>query len=77
MNTLLGYLRQAGTAVRFLALATLVLGLLYPVAIFGLGQVIAPAQANGSILKDPAGNPVASARLVQTSADEKGVQDLK
>lgn len=77
MNTLLGYLRQAGTAVRFLALATLVLGLLYPVAIFGLGQVIAPAQANGSILKDSAGNPVASARLVQTSADEKGVQDLK
>jgi len=75
MNTLLGYLRQAGTAVRFLGLATLVLGLLYPVAVFGLGQVLAPAQANGSILKDAAGNPAASARLVQAPADEKGVQD--
>ena len=52
MNTLLGYLRQAGTAVRFLALATLILGLLYPVAVFGIGQALTPAQANGSILKD-------------------------
>ncbi|TSE15780.1 potassium-transporting ATPase subunit C [Arthrobacter sp. KBS0703] len=77
MNTLLGYLRQAGTAVRFLALATLVLGLLYPVAVFGLGQVLAPAQANGSILKDAAGNPAASTRLVQAPADEKGVQDQR
>lgn len=77
MNTLLGYLRQAGTAVRFLALATLVLGLLYPVAVFGLGQAIAPAQANGSILKDRTGTPAASARIVQTTADDQGVQDPK
>ncbi|CAH0126845.1 Potassium-transporting ATPase KdpC subunit [Arthrobacter sp. Bi83] len=77
MNTFLGYLRQAGTAVRFLALATLVLGLLYPISVFGLGQVLAPAQANGSILKDPAGHPAASALIAQTSADDQGAQDPK
>ncbi|HEY8702192.1 MAG TPA: potassium-transporting ATPase subunit C [Arthrobacter sp.] len=75
MNTFLGYLRQAGTALRFLVLATLVLGLLYPVAVFGLGQVIAPARANGSIVKDPAGNPAASSLIVQTKADDQGIQD--
>lgn len=75
MNTLTGYLRQAGTALRFLVLATLVLGVAYPVAVFGVGQLIAPYQANGSILKDKAGNPAASALIVQTAADANGIQD--
>ncbi|POH56892.1 potassium-transporting ATPase subunit KdpC [Arthrobacter glacialis] len=44
------YGRQLFTALRFLLCATLLLGLAYPVLIFGLGQVVAPAQANGSIL---------------------------
>ena len=57
MNTLTGYLRQAGTAVRFLLFATLVLGVAYPLAVFGVGQLIAPYQANGSIIKDGAGAP--------------------
>ncbi len=57
MNTLTGYLRQAGTALRFLLFATLVLGVAYPLAVFGAGQLIAPYQANGSIIKDPAGRP--------------------
>jgi K+-transporting ATPase ATPase C chain len=52
MNTLTGYLRQAGTALRFLFFATLVLGVAYPLAVFGAGQLIAPYQANGSIIKD-------------------------
>ncbi|WP_427015393.1 potassium-transporting ATPase subunit C [Pseudarthrobacter sp. P1] len=46
------YLRQLLTAVRFLLLATLVLGVLYPLAVFGAGQVVAPAQANGSIIRE-------------------------
>jgi len=75
MNTLTGYLRQAGTALRFLVLATLVLGLAYPLAIFGLGQLIAPYQANGSIITDDGGAPAASALIAQAAADENGVQD--
>ncbi|QCO98268.1 K(+)-transporting ATPase subunit C [Arthrobacter sp. 24S4-2] len=75
MNTLTGYLRQAGTALRFLLFATLVLGVAYPLAVFGAGQLIAPYQANGSIIKDSAGAPAASALIVQSSADDAGVQD--
>jgi K+-transporting ATPase ATPase C chain len=75
MNTITGYLRQAGTAVRFLVLATLVLGVAYPVAVFGAGQLIAPYQANGSIIKDDGGAPAASALIAQAAADDNGVQD--
>jgi len=75
MNTLTGYLRQAGTALRFLILATLVLGLAYPLAVFGLAQLIAPYQANGSIIRDDGGAPAASALIAQAAADENGVQD--
>lgn len=74
MNTLTGYLRQAGTAARFLLIATLVLGLAYPLAIFGIGQLIAPYQANGSILRTEDGTPAASALIAQ-AADDTGTQD--
>lgn len=75
MNTISGYLRQAGTAIRFLLLATIVLGLVYPLAVFGVGQLAVPFQANGSIVKDPDGGPAASALIAQTSADDSGTQD--
>lgn len=75
MNMLTGYLRQAGTALRFLFLATLVLGLAYPLSVFGVGQLIAPYQANGSIVKDGEGRAAASALIAQSSADDAGVQD--
>ena len=74
MNTITGYLRQAGTAVRFLFLATLVLGLAYPLAIFGVGHLIAPYQADGSILQDGGSAPAASALIVQATADDAGTQ---
>ncbi|NUU33091.1 potassium-transporting ATPase subunit KdpC [Arthrobacter sp. C9C5] len=75
MNTLSGYFRQAGTALRFLVFATLVLGVAYPLAVFGVGQLIAPYQANGSIIRDDAGAPAASALIAQAAADDNGVQD--
>ncbi|MGO4227429.1 potassium-transporting ATPase subunit KdpC [Arthrobacter sp. YAF34] len=75
MNALTGYLRQLGTAVRFLLFATLVLGVAYPLAVFGVGQLIAPYQANGSILKDSAGAPAASALIAQAAADDAGAQN--
>lgn len=75
MNTIFGFLRQGGTAIRFLLVTTLLLGVVYPLAVFGIGQVLAPAQANGSIIRDATGQPAASALIVQTAADSKGVQD--
>ncbi|GAA5190981.1 potassium-transporting ATPase subunit KdpC [Arthrobacter gyeryongensis] len=75
MNTLPGYLRQAGTALRFLLLATVVLGLIYPLAIFAIGQAVAPFQANGSIVRDSAGKPAASALMAQVSANDAGTQN--
>jgi potassium-transporting ATPase KdpC subunit len=77
MKTLTGYLRQAGTALRFLLLATVVLGLAYPLVIFGVGQLIAPYQANGSIIKSDGGAPAASALIAQSAADDAGAQDPK
>ncbi|UXM90772.1 K(+)-transporting ATPase subunit C [Paenarthrobacter sp. JL.01a] len=74
MNTISGYLRQAGTAFRFLLLATIVLGLIYPLVVFGAGQLVAPSQANGSTVKDSAGRPAASALIVQAAADASGTQ---
>ncbi|ALV46407.1 potassium transporter KtrA [Arthrobacter alpinus] len=58
------YGRQFFTALRFLLCATLLLGLAYPVLVFGLGQVVAPAQANGSIISN-GGKAVGSSLLAQ------------
>ncbi|MFK0007296.1 potassium-transporting ATPase subunit C [Paenarthrobacter sp. NPDC090520] len=75
MKTLTGYVRQAATALRFLVLATVVLGVAYPLAVFGAGQLTAPFQANGSVIHDAEGRPAASALLAQVAATADGVQD--
>ena len=61
------YARQLSTALRLLLCATLLLGLAYPAVVFGLGQLVAPAQANGSILSVD-GKAVGSALLAQPVA---------
>lgn len=62
------YLRQLGTSLRFLAVATVLLGVLYPLVIFGAGQAVTPGQANGSIarLNDA---PAASTLIAQAVPD--------
>ncbi len=57
-------LRQFRVAFVLLALLTVILGGLYPLAVFGLGQAIAPAQANGSV-QSVNGSPAASSLLAQ------------
>lgn len=64
------YGRQLLTALRFLLCATLLLGLAYPVLVFGVGQLVAPAQANGSIIT-VAGQAAGSSLLAQPVTGEK------
>jgi potassium-transporting ATPase KdpC subunit len=56
-------------------LATLVLlvvcCVLYPVFVFGIGQLLFPAKADGSIVYDANGKPIASTLLGQTFAADK------
>ena len=43
--------RYLGTAIRMTILTAIVLGLLYPLAITGISQVVFPGAANGSLVK--------------------------
>jgi K+-transporting ATPase ATPase C chain len=63
--------RQLLAAVRFLALATVVLGLLYPLAMTGLAQLLAPGRADGSLVRVD-GEVVGSALLGQAFTDDDG-----
>jgi K+-transporting ATPase ATPase C chain len=53
------------TAVLMVVVLTLLLGIVYPLAMTGLSQLIFPSQANGSLVRDSAGNVVGSALLGQ------------
>jgi K+-transporting ATPase ATPase C chain len=44
---------------------TVLLGIVYPLIMTGLGQVLFPAQANGSLIRDSSGNVIGSAILAQ------------
>jgi K+-transporting ATPase ATPase C chain len=46
------------------------LGLAYPAAITGIGQLIAPGAANGSLIKDAKGNVIGSALIGQSFASD-------
>jgi len=49
----------------FLLIATVVTGILYPLAITGLAQLLSPVQANGSLLRDKNGVVRGSSLLAQ------------
>ena len=53
------------TAVLKVIVLTVLLGIVYPLAMTGLSQLIFPSQANGSLVRDSAGNVVGSALLGQ------------
>jgi K+-transporting ATPase ATPase C chain len=44
------------------------LGVLYPLAMTGIGQVLLPAQSNGSIVRDAGGKPIGSTLIGQSFA---------
>jgi K+-transporting ATPase ATPase C chain len=62
MLTLL--LRQGGAALRMLLVATVVLGLVYPFAVWGISQVPGlHGPAEGSVVTAPDGTPVGSSLI--------------
>lgn len=64
-------LRQTWTAVRALLILTVVLGVAYPLAILGIGQLALPAQANGQLVTVD-GEVVGSAIIGQSFTDADG-----
>ncbi|MCZ4327423.1 potassium-transporting ATPase subunit KdpC [Brachybacterium halotolerans subsp. kimchii] len=73
MNTTLrSTLRTTAVAVRTLLLCTLVLGLGYTLLITGIGQLLLPARADGSPLRDGDGQIVGSTLIGQSFLDQDG-----
>ncbi|MQA79107.1 MAG: potassium-transporting ATPase subunit KdpC [Streptosporangiales bacterium] len=65
MTSLNAIARQLFASLRILLLFTLVLGLAYPAAVWGVGQVVARDQANGSLVRDANGRVVGSSLIGQ------------
>jgi K+-transporting ATPase ATPase C chain len=63
--------RQAWTALRAMIVLTIVLGILYPAAIWVVGLAM-PSQSNGSLLRDAGGRVVGSSLIGQSYTDAKG-----
>ena len=63
--------RQTWTAIRALLVLTVVLGILYPAVILGIGQLAMPSQANGS-LERVNGEVVGSSLIGQSFTDSDG-----
>ena len=63
--------RQYSVAIRAMIVLTVVLGIAYPLAITGIGQLVLPVQANGSMLKVD-NKPVGSALIGQSFTDTDG-----
>ncbi|TDX79158.1 K+-transporting ATPase ATPase C chain [Rathayibacter sp. PhB151] len=64
-------LRQYGVALRALLVLTVALGVLYPLAITGVGQLAFARQANGSLLTEN-GETVGSSLIGQSFTDADG-----
>jgi potassium-transporting ATPase KdpC subunit len=63
--------RQHLAALRALLVLTVLTGVLYPLVVMGIGQLVFPAQANGSLVRS-GGQVVGSRLLGQAFADAQG-----
>ncbi|MBO3087862.1 potassium-transporting ATPase subunit KdpC [Cellulomonas dongxiuzhuiae] len=64
--------RTMGVAVRAMVVLTLVLGVGYTAVVTGVARLVAPAQADGSLLTGPDGTVVGSALVGQAFTDADG-----
>lgn len=71
MSRTRGLARPYGVALRFMIVATVVLGVVYPLAVLGIGQLALPAQANGSLVAE-GGQTVGSTLIGQSFTDADG-----
>jgi len=71
MNRLPGFVRQHLAGLRLLLVFTVITGILYPVAMWGLGQGLFHDQVNGSMVSYK-GRTVGSKLLCQEFVDAKG-----
>lgn len=67
-------LKQLRPAICVLAFMTLVTGVAYPLTVTGIAQLVFPAQANGSLVRDAQGQLVGSALLAQNFEGEQWFQ---
>jgi K+-transporting ATPase ATPase C chain len=63
--------RQLLVGLGMVLMMTLVTGIIYPLVVTGIAQVVFPSQANGSIAYDSKGQPVGSLLLGQVFTDTK------
>ena len=63
--------RYVYASIRMAVLTLVVLGLLYPLAVTGLAQVLMPAKANGSLVVSSNGTIVGSSLIGQSFTDAK------
>jgi K+-transporting ATPase ATPase C chain len=63
-----------GIAVRASIVFIILCGIIYPLATTGLAQLLMPHNANGSIIKDSAGNAIGSELIGQKFANPKSFQ---
>ncbi len=66
-------MKQLRPALMMLVVLTLLTGIIYPLVVTGIAQLLFPAQANGSLLGDAA-RPVGSALLGQANDDPRYFQ---
>jgi len=71
MNRLPSFVRQHIAGLRALLVLTVVLGVIYPVVVWGIGQAVFRNQANGSLISYH-GRTVGSSLLCQEFSDKKG-----
>ena len=64
-QSLVAHLRAA---ILMVIVLTILLGIVYPLIMTGLSQVLFPSQANGSLIRDSSGNVIGSALLGQNFA---------
>jgi K+-transporting ATPase ATPase C chain len=69
-STVSSFVKQSWASLRAMLVLTVLLGLLYPAVVWGIGQVVARDQAGGSVVSVD-GNPVGSSLIGQQWAGDQ------